>query len=193
MSFQITFQSETLTTMTVERFLTTVQSDVSLHTDLPSECLPTDRTHKALFTTLYHNMSHKVPSDSERFWHVAPVYSLSPVCIIKFRLIALWVIKNLLHIEHRWGRSLACILEWLVKAPFCVKCTTHVWHKYSSLQYVFSHHYPNLDLLWRPPYIQSTRAYPPCVTLCAGLNPICTWKFCHADRNRTATPLYAKC
>jgi len=56
MSFQITFQSETLTTMTVEIFLTSVQSHVSLQTDLPSECLPTDRTHKALSTPLYHKI-----------------------------------------------------------------------------------------------------------------------------------------
>jgi hypothetical protein len=66
MFFQNTLQSETLTTITVERFLTSVQSIVSLQTDLPSECLPTDWTHKTLFTRLYHKMLHKVTSESER-------------------------------------------------------------------------------------------------------------------------------
>jgi hypothetical protein len=65
MSLQITFQSATLTTITLERFLSSVQSNVSLQTDVPSERLPTDPKHKAIFTTLYHKMSHKVPSDSE--------------------------------------------------------------------------------------------------------------------------------
>ena len=50
----------------VDKFLTSLQSNVSFQIDLLSECLLTDRTHKALFTTLYHKMSHKAPSVSER-------------------------------------------------------------------------------------------------------------------------------
>jgi hypothetical protein len=103
---------------------------VSLQNYLLSQCLPTDRTHKALFTRQYHKMSFNISSVYEWYWYVAHVYGFSPVWILKRRLSALWVIKRLLHAEHWWGLSLACILESLVKAPFCVKCTPHVWYVY---------------------------------------------------------------
>ena len=45
MCFQITFQGETFTTMTMGMFLPSVQSHMSLQTDL-SECLSTHQTHK---------------------------------------------------------------------------------------------------------------------------------------------------
>jgi hypothetical protein len=50
-SFQIMFQSE-IHHNDGGKLSHSVQSHMSLQTDLPSECLPTDRTHKALFTTL---------------------------------------------------------------------------------------------------------------------------------------------
>jgi hypothetical protein len=69
------------------------------------------------------------PLSVKSFLNVAHVCSFSAVWILKWSLMALWLIKLLLHTEHWWGRSLACILECLTKAPFCVKCTPHVWHK----------------------------------------------------------------
>jgi len=164
MSIQITFQSETLTTMTGEMFLTTVQSHMSLQTDLPSERIPSDRTHKALSTTLYHKVSHKVPSDSERLRHIAHVYILSPVCIIKLSLIALWVVKPSLHIALRWGWTLACTLEWSVKALSVWSAQRMYGTIMVSLQYVFSCHYPNSDLLWRLPTYR-VHVLIPCVLL----------------------------
>ena len=110
MSFQIMFRSETVTTMTVEMFLTSVQSHMSLQTGLLSECLPTDQTHKALFTTLYHTISHKVPSLRERLLKCYTCVWFFTSVNPKWRLNALWGIKRLLHTEYFWGR-LACILE----------------------------------------------------------------------------------
>jgi len=148
----------------VERFLTTVQSHMSLQTDLPNECIPTDRTHKALFTTLYHKTLHKLPSESERFWHIAHVYGLSAVCIIKLSLIALWVIKPSFHIAHSWWWSLACTLEWSVKALSVWSAQRMYGTNMVSLQYLFSCHYSNLDLLWRLPTYRE-HVFIPCVLL----------------------------
>ena len=129
------------------------------------------------FTTMCHKVTHKVPSVVERFWHVARVYSLSPVWILKLRLSAFWVIKRLLHIEHWWGWSFACILECLVKLLSVWSAQFMYGTNMVSLQYVFSRSYPNLDLFWRPPHTHSARSYHPCVTLCADLNSSCTWTF----------------
>ena len=82
LSFQIIFQSETPTTMMVEKFLATVQCHISLPTGLPSECLPTDWTHKALFTTLDHKVLHNVPTVSERHLTCCTCLGFSPVWII---------------------------------------------------------------------------------------------------------------
>ena len=46
LSLQIMFQVEILTPLTVEMFLTTVQSNVSLKADLPRECLAPDKHTK---------------------------------------------------------------------------------------------------------------------------------------------------
>ena len=120
--------------MTVEWFLTSVESHVSLQNDLLSERLPTDRTHKAFFTRVHCKMSLNIPSVCEQYmWHVVHVYSFSPVWILKLRLSVLWVTKHFLHTEHWLGRSLACILEWFVKAHFCVKGTPHVWYRYGFI------------------------------------------------------------
>ena len=164
MFFQIRFQIETLTTKTVERFLTTVQSNVSLQTDLPSECLPTDQHTKHFLPQCIIRWHIKYPLRVKGFWHVARVYGLSPVWILKLRLSAFWEIKRLLHIEHWWGWSLACILECLVKPLSVWSAQLMYGTNMVSLQYVFSRPYPNLDLFWRPPHIHSTRSYPLCVT-----------------------------
>ena len=113
-----------------------VQSNVSLQTDLPSECLPTDQhtkpfsPHCIIRCHMKYLLSVKGFLLSVKgFWHVAHLYDLSSVWLLKWRLIVLWVIKCLLYTELRWGRSLVCIVEWLVKVPFCMQCTPHVWQR----------------------------------------------------------------
>jgi hypothetical protein len=94
--------------------------------------MPSHRpTHKALFTTLYHKTSHKVPSVSERLLTCCTCVRFDNSVNPKWRLSALWVIKRLLHTELFSGWSLVCILECLVKASFCIKGIPHAWHKYS--------------------------------------------------------------
>ena len=119
------------------------------------------QTHKAIFTTLYHKMSGKIRSDSERIWHVEHVYCLSSVWILTLRLSALWVTKHLLHTERWWGRSLACIVECLVKACFCVKCTLYVRHKYGfSPACVLTSIYKFGFILNNSPHTEHTFLYP---------------------------------
>ena len=69
----------------------------------------------------------------------------------------------------------------------------HVWHKYGFLSICVLTSLTKFGFIMKIPHIQSTRTYPLCVTLCADLYLICTWKFYHTDHNRTATPLYAMC
>jgi hypothetical protein len=90
MSFQITFQSETVTTMTVEMFLTTVQSHVSLQSDLPSECLPTDQHTKPFSPHCIIKCHIKYRLSLKEFWNVAHVYRISTVWIINCGIADRW-------------------------------------------------------------------------------------------------------
>jgi hypothetical protein len=186
MPFQITFQSETLTTMTVEKFLCAV---LCVSSNWSAHWMPSHRpTHKALFTTLYHYMSHKVPSFSEN----SDMLHMCTVWILKWRLSVLWVIKRLLHTEQWWGRSLVCILECSVKVPFCVRCTHMYGRDRVSLQHVFWHDYFNSEMLWRPSHIHSIYANPLCATYYGDLNPACYWTFYHTNHDCTAAPPHGK-
>jgi len=165
MSFQITFQSETLTTMTVEMFLTTVQSHMSLQTDLPSECLPTDRINKALSTTLYHKVSHKVPSDSERFLMYCTYLGFDTSVYHKIKLNCTLSDKPFVTLCTQLKMNFRMYPRMVSWGPFCVKCTMHVLHKYGFLSICVLTSLSKFGFIIKTPHIQSTRAYPMCVSV----------------------------
>jgi len=81
MSFQIMFQSETVTTMTVERFLCAVYSlTCPFKLTCPLNVIPQNNTPFSPHCIIICHT--KYPLSVKGFWHVAHVYRIWPVWII---------------------------------------------------------------------------------------------------------------
>jgi hypothetical protein len=111
------------------KFSHIVQYHVSLQTDLPSLCLPTDQTHKSLFTTLYHKTSHKLLSVSDRLLTCCTCVRF--VTNVNARMRVKYTLSDQTFVRHFTLVGMIIGMyprTFSSKAPVLVKCTPNVWH-----------------------------------------------------------------